>query len=252
MYAELLIIGGGPAGLAAAEGYRDEGGAGPVILLSDDVDAPYQRPPLSKGWLRDQGVRLVTGSPVARIDGGRTVVPEAGDPLTVDLVVVGAGIAPHVELAEAAELATRGGRVVTDDRLASSAAGIFATGDIALARNILARNIAAGRHLRVEHWGEAENMGEIAGRNAAGGAATWAVAPGFRSEIGADTLKYVAWGDGYDATRLVGRGGGFTDYYGRDGEVVGVLTYQADYDYDYEAGAALVEGHAAFADVVPA
>lgn len=387
MHAELLIIGGGPAGLAAAEGYRDEGGAGRVVLLSDDSDAPYHRPPLSKdflrgesgraalplrtddwyaerevevrlgtraaavdpaghhvataqgeqmgygrlvlatgsrplplpvpggdhpdvallrrigdserlaaraaagrsavvigsgfigceaaaslallgldvtlvtteelpqaarlgqevgrriaGWLRAGGVRLVTGSPVAAIEDGRTVVPEEGEPVSADLVVVGAGIAPHVELAEAAGLETRDGRVVTDERMASSAPGVFAAGDIAYARNA-----TAGRHLRVEHWGEAENMGEIAGRNAAGGDTTWAVAPGFWSEIGPHTLKYAAWGDGYDVARLVPRDGGFTAYYGRDGEVVGVLTHQAD--DDYEAGTALVEAHAAFADL---
>jgi len=384
MDADLLVIGGGPAALAAAEGYRDQGGAGRVVLLSDDVDAPYHRPPLSKdflrgesgrdalplrtldwyaergvelrldtraaavdpagrhvatadgeqigyarlvlatgsrplplpvpggdhpdvlllrriadseriaaraaagrsavvvgsgfigceaaaslallgldvtlvttedlpqaarlgeevgrriaGWLRADGLRLVTGSPVAAIENGRTVIPEVGEAVTADLVVVGAGIAPHAELAEAAGLETRDGRVVTDERLATSAPGVFAAGDIALARNA-----AAGRHLHVEHWGEAENMGEIAGRNAAGGDATWAVAPGFWSEIGRHTLKYVAWGDGYDATRLVPRDGGFTAYYGRGGELVGVLTHEAD--DDYEAGTALVERHAPY------
>ena len=41
-------------------------------------------------------------------------------------------------------------------------------------------------------------MGEVAGRTIAGEDATWDVAPGFWSTIGEHTLKYVAWGDGFD------------------------------------------------------
>ena len=87
--------------------------------------------------------------------------------------------------------------------------------------------------LAVEHWGEALNMGEIAGRTIAGEDAQWDVAPGFWSTIGEHTLKYVAWGDGFDEARLVDHGGGaFTVWYGRDGITVGVLTHERDEDYE--------------------
>ncbi|MGZ6617367.1 MAG: FAD-dependent oxidoreductase, partial [Solirubrobacteraceae bacterium] len=50
----LLVIGGGPAGLAAARGYRAEGGAGRVAIVSDEHRMPYQRPPLTKELLRGE------------------------------------------------------------------------------------------------------------------------------------------------------------------------------------------------------
>ncbi|WP_375475611.1 NAD(P)/FAD-dependent oxidoreductase [uncultured Jatrophihabitans sp.] len=50
----LLVIGSGPAGVSAAEAYREHGGAGPVRIVSADIDPPYNRPPLSKDFLRGE------------------------------------------------------------------------------------------------------------------------------------------------------------------------------------------------------
>ncbi|MBO0517297.1 FAD-dependent oxidoreductase, partial [Streptomyces beijiangensis] len=46
-----VIIGGGLAGAKAAETLRSEGFTGRVILIGDERDHPYERPPLSKGFL---------------------------------------------------------------------------------------------------------------------------------------------------------------------------------------------------------
>ncbi|RMB81257.1 NAD(P)/FAD-dependent oxidoreductase [Streptomyces shenzhenensis] len=46
-----VIVGGGLAGAKAAETLRSEGFTGRVILISDERDRPYERPPLSKGYL---------------------------------------------------------------------------------------------------------------------------------------------------------------------------------------------------------
>lgn len=95
---ELLVIGGGPAGLATARGYRAAKGERRVGIVSDEQRMPYRRPPLTKEllrgeiderqppleqeqWLRDQAVALISGRAVKldhvahelTLSGGRTV-----------------------------------------------------------------------------------------------------------------------------------------------------------------------------------
>ena len=50
----VLIVGAGHAGGAAAIALRQAGFAGGVILVGEEAVAPYQRPPLSKGWLKGE------------------------------------------------------------------------------------------------------------------------------------------------------------------------------------------------------
>jgi 3-phenylpropionate/trans-cinnamate dioxygenase ferredoxin reductase subunit len=51
---DFFIIGGGPAGLAAARAYRAAGGDGAVAILTDEYRVPYNRPPLTKELLRGE------------------------------------------------------------------------------------------------------------------------------------------------------------------------------------------------------
>ena len=46
-----VIVGAGLAGAKAAEALRTNGFGGNVILIGDEDDRPYDRPPLSKGYL---------------------------------------------------------------------------------------------------------------------------------------------------------------------------------------------------------
>jgi 3-phenylpropionate/trans-cinnamate dioxygenase ferredoxin reductase subunit len=63
--------------------------------------------------------------------------------------------------------------------------------------------------------------------------------PGFWTTIGETTVKYRAWGDGYQHSRLLERDDGFTVWYEADDTAVGVLTCNAD--DDYELGGRLIE-----------
>ena len=49
---DYLIIGGGVAGAAAAEAIRERGAGGRVVIVTNDHERPYHRPPLSKEYLR--------------------------------------------------------------------------------------------------------------------------------------------------------------------------------------------------------
>ncbi|MCX4509208.1 FAD-dependent oxidoreductase [Streptomyces sp. NBC_01619] len=80
-----VIVGGGLAGAKAAETLRAEGFTGRVILIGDERDHPYERPPLSKGylcgkeerdvvfvhepaWYAQNDIELHLGQPVTSID----------------------------------------------------------------------------------------------------------------------------------------------------------------------------------------
>lgn len=195
-----------------------------------------------KGWLEERGVELRLGSNVEgieRSDDGYSVSVEGGGTVSGGTVLFGTGVSPRLALAESAGLEVDGG-VVTDASMRTSAPGIFAIGDIAYAANE-----AAGRRLRVEHWGDALEHGRIAGTVIAGGEASWAMVPGFWSTIGDKTLKYAAWSDGWDDLRFEDHGGGaFTVWYGKEDVCVGVLAHGAD--KDYEGGRELVETGASF------
>jgi NADPH-dependent 2,4-dienoyl-CoA reductase/sulfur reductase-like enzyme len=236
-----VVVGSGFIGCEAAASLSMRGVA--VTLVSDE-DIPHatrlgeEAGRRIQGWLEEHRVQLELGHGVDAIERGVTVRTPATTLPDADLVLMASGVTPRGELAAAAGLATHAGRIVVDERMRASADGVLAAGDVAWARNA-----AAGRHLAVEHWGDALAMGEVAGRTAAGADATWAEAPGFWSTIGTRTLKYAAWGDGYDEARFAQRpAGGWSVWYGRDGVTVGVLAHDADEDYEH--GRELVESGA--------
>lgn len=84
-HADVVILGAGQAGLQAALSLREDGFAGTIQMIGDEPVLPYQRPPLSKGYLlgsisedglvlRPQAmldkldIRILMGTRVARID----------------------------------------------------------------------------------------------------------------------------------------------------------------------------------------
>jgi 3-phenylpropionate/trans-cinnamate dioxygenase ferredoxin reductase subunit len=227
------------SGFIACEAAASLAAAGLQVTLVTDEVAPHaarlgtDAADRIAGWLRADGVDLTLGSPVTEFRPGRVVL-ENGE-LHTPLVLMAAGIEPRIGLAASAGLTIEDGRVVVDAQMRTSDPSVFAVGDIARAHNA-----AAGRPLVVEHWGDAEAMGTVAGTTAAGGTAAWDAVPGFWSDIGSRTLKYGAWGDGFDDAVLVdGADGSFVVWYLRDGRYVGVLTYEDD--DAYERGMTLVQ-----------
>jgi 3-phenylpropionate/trans-cinnamate dioxygenase ferredoxin reductase component len=362
----LIVVGSGPAGVAAAESFREHNTSGRVRILTTDRDLPYARPPLSKEYLRgqtddvglhpqwwfdDKTIELVHNTTVDGLDlaersvragdrrfrydalilacgaapvappmpgGARArllrsladaaalreaakdastavvigagfigceaaaslalrgmsvtlVAPETlpqearlgsaaaerlrelviqagaryvggvaveeindvglrldnGVTIDCDLILAATGVTPQHRLAADAGLDVRDSRIVVDTHMSTSTKGVYAAGDVALARHA-----AAGRHLAIEHWQDATDQGAIAGTSAAGKRATWDGVPGFWSTIGEATIKYHAWGDGYQRSRMLSHPDGFTVWYEADDAVVGVLTHNADDDYD--------------------
>ncbi len=242
-----VVVGSGFIGCEAAASLARRGLAVTLVSMEDGPQAARLGEAASqvlRAWLEDDGVSLRLGAQVEAIEGGR--VRLAGQTSAEgDLLLVAGGVEPEVSIAAGAGLAVEAGRVQVDAHMRSSAARVLAAGDAAFAFNA-----AAGRHLAVEHWGEALAMGRVAGQTAAGADASWAEVPGFWSTIGDRTLKYAAWGDGFDHAGLVEHdGGAFTVWYSQQGVTVGVLTHEADHDYEH--GQRLIEQRQPVAGAAP-
>ncbi|HJU01010.1 MAG TPA: FAD-dependent oxidoreductase [Actinomycetes bacterium] len=96
---EFVIVGGGVAAAKAAEGLRAAGGDGPAVVLTAEPELPYERPPLSKeflrgeagrektrthdeAWYRDHDVEVLPATRASTLDvATRTVTTEIGDQL---------------------------------------------------------------------------------------------------------------------------------------------------------------------------
>jgi 3-phenylpropionate/trans-cinnamate dioxygenase ferredoxin reductase subunit len=239
-----VVVGSGFIGCEAAASLSLRGAE--VTLLSRDTSPQGRRLGHEVGdriesWLRDYGVDLRLGAKIEgieRTDRGHAVSLGDGETVATGTVLFATGVRPRIELASEAGLEVDHG-IITDSSLRTSAPGIFAVGDIAQACNE-----AAGRHLSVEHWGDALEHGRIAGTVISGGEAFWTMAPGFWSTIGDKTLKYWAWGDGWDEEVFESEGEAFTVWYGKDGVLVGILSHGKD--EDYEQGRDLIESGESF------
>jgi 3-phenylpropionate/trans-cinnamate dioxygenase ferredoxin reductase component len=106
--------------------------------------------------VRQHGVELLLGEGVESFEGDTTVRrvrTASGKTVECDFAVVGVGVAPRVELAQAAGLEIDNG-VVVDEHLCTSVANVFAAGDVANAWHPVFE-----RRIRVEHWANALNQG---------------------------------------------------------------------------------------------
>jgi NADPH-dependent 2,4-dienoyl-CoA reductase/sulfur reductase-like enzyme len=108
-----VIVGGGLAGAKAAETLREEGFAGPVVLLGDEGELPYERPPLSKqyllgsaaresaqvhgsAWYAEHDVELRTGVRVTALDAtAHRLTLDSGQELSYGKVLLATGASPR-------------------------------------------------------------------------------------------------------------------------------------------------------------
>jgi 3-phenylpropionate/trans-cinnamate dioxygenase ferredoxin reductase component len=235
-----VVVGAGFIGCEAAASLAAQGIS--VTLVAPDSAPQVKRlGPDAGARLRElverSGVTYLPDAKVSAVQPG-SVSLEDGTELPADLVLAATGVSPHSRLAELAGLEIRDSRIVVGSDMRTSVPDVYAAGDVAVAFND-----TAGRHVAVEHWQDAEDQGRIAGTVAGGGDSRWDSVPGFWTSIGDADVKYQAWGDGFADAVLVEHGGGFTVWYTDDaGVTVGVLTYQAD--EDYESGGQLVAQHA--------
>jgi 3-phenylpropionate/trans-cinnamate dioxygenase ferredoxin reductase subunit len=180
-----LVIGGGFIGLEVAATLRKRGLDVTVVEALPRIWARFGNDELSSyiaGACAARGVKFLTSTMITEFRGEAQVtgaITSSGDLIACDLVCIGVGIRPNVELAVEAGLDVDDG-IVVDAHMRTSHLDIYAAGDV-----INYFDPTANRRRRVEHWGHAEHSGQIAGRCMAGGNETY------------DLISYV-WSDIFD------------------------------------------------------
>jgi len=129
---------------------------------------------------QERGVRILAEDvPAAFEKRGETFITHtrSGQELESEMLIVGVGINPALELAQDAGLATGNG-IMVNEYLQTSHPDIYAAGD-----NALFPYLALGQQTRVEHWDNALNQGKYAGRNMAGAHERYDYLPYFFSDL---------------------------------------------------------------------
>ncbi len=158
------------------------------------------------------GVRFHLGTVASGFD-GRAVTTANGDRIEADVVLVGIGVQPRVDLARSAGAEVDNG-VIVDEFLQTAVPGIYAAGDIASYPNPL-----SGDRLRIEHWVMAQRQGQVAAANMLGNLLPFQSIPFFWSEQFGTAIRYVGNAARWDQVIVDGEieSGSFTIRYFSEG-----------------------------------
>lgn len=177
-----LVLGAGFIGMEMAAALRHAGKE--VTLLYPD-EYPLRRVlPRELGlfvadYYRERGVETVSGESVVRFEErGELIAHTASrNEVTTQIVLVGVGVEPSTDLAEAAGLEVGNG-IEVDEYARTTDPHIYAAGDVAEFPYL-----ALGKRMRIEHWDHAIQHGKAAGANMAGANRPYDTMPFFYSDL---------------------------------------------------------------------
>ena len=220
----LVIVGGGYIGLEVAAVARKLGMQVTVLEMEERILARVTTPEMSAYYTKvhsAHGVEIRTGAAAAEILGEDRVTGVKctdGTEIGADMVIVGVGILPTTELAEAAGLACDNG-IVVDEHCRTSDPAVFAIGDCTNHPSPL-----LGRRLRLESVPNAMDQARTVAKNIMGKETVYDAVPWFWSDQ--YDLKLQMVGFSADADESVLRGdpdsGSFARFYLKDGVIVAV------------------------------
>jgi apoptosis-inducing factor 3 len=223
----VAIVGSSFIGLEAAASLATRGLEVHVIgrdavplgrILGEDVGRLVQK------LHEDKGVRFHNETSPTAIRADAIELAD-GTKIECELVVLGVGVKPRIALAERAGLSVDGG-VVVDEQLRTSAATVWAAGDVAH----FPEPWLGGEHVRIEHWVVAERQGQAVARAMLGRGTAYRDVPFFWSAHYDTTISYVGHAPRWDSVEVIGslEGRDAAIAYRRDGKFLAVATINRD------------------------
>jgi 3-phenylpropionate/trans-cinnamate dioxygenase ferredoxin reductase component len=182
-FEHVLVVGGGFIGVELAAALRQ---AGKEVTLLVDREYPLFRVlPRELGLAvaeryRSEGIETVSEDKLVALEESQGLIrahTAGGGVISTQTVLVGIGIEPDVDLAEAAGLDVDDG-IVVDEFARTTDPDIYAAGDVARYPCV-----PLGHNLRVEHWDHAREHGRCAGANLAGATEAYEGIPYFFSDL---------------------------------------------------------------------
>ena len=179
----VAVLGGGFIGSEVAAALASNGREVSMVFPEARIGAgayPTDLAAFVTHTFEEKGVRVLSDDAAVAVEprGEETLVrTRRGVEIAVDAVVAGFGLVPDVDLAKSAGIRCENG-IVVNERLETSAPGVFAAGDVACFPSE-----ALGGRVRVEHEDAALTMGRRAGRNMAGEVEPYAHLPFFYSDL---------------------------------------------------------------------
>lgn len=220
-----VIIGGGYIGLETGASLRKLGMEVTVLEAMPRILQRVTAPEVSEFYARvhsEEGVNIVTDAQIEAIEGEKDVervVMKNGDSYTAELVIIGVGVMPNVELAEEAGLKIENG-IAVDESARTSDEDILAAGDCTSHYNPI-----YDRHIRLESVQNAVDQSTIAAKTICGKPETYSALPWFWSDQFDLKLQIAGLSQGY--TDVVIRGDiknsrSFAAFYMKDGQLLAV------------------------------
>lgn len=229
-----IIIGGGYIGLETAASLRKQGLDVTVLEAMPRILQRVTAPELSVFYKRvhaEEGVKIaenVSASEIQESDAGLTVLTSCEQALSADMVIIGIGVIPNVELAKEADL-TVGNGIAVNEFCQTSDPDIYAAGDVTWHYNAI-----YDRHIRLESVPNATEQGKVVASHIAGKPKAYNSLPWFWSDQFDLKLQIAGLSAGYDEVVVRGdleHGRSFAAYYFRDGRFIAVDAVNAPRDF---------------------
>lgn len=231
---KVVIIGGGYIGLETAAVMNKLGLRVTLIEAMDRILKRVATEHISAFYTRvhqEEGIEIVTSTATSRIEGNtqvEKVVCENGQEFEADLVIVGIGVTPAVELAEQAGLKTDNG-ILVDEFARTSDPNILAAGDCTRHHNGI-----YDRYVRLESVQNAVDQARVAAATICGTLKPYKSLPWFWSDQYDIKLQIAGLSEGYDQVVVRGdssAGRSFSVCYLQEGRLLSLAAINRPQDF---------------------